>query len=244
MTDPELQVLTRIQAIMANEEQVIGRRGVLLPLKQAIIGDGDMRVVIEIVAGDPALSAHLLWRSSCAHGSTSNSKNRSLKEALIRLGHINIYRYAFTYYLKERLDELPQPYRKLVHGYWHLTEGIARAAAEYLAQLQDCKTDADEVHTLALFSVYGQIIALTAFAHLNAESEQSYPLAVMKSLIDTQQLALSIEAFNSLNLDAQLSKEFLVAHNIEKSDDPYSPGMLLRTVLARKGLLLNPPPAR
>ncbi|MCL1039392.1 HDOD domain-containing protein [Shewanella submarina] len=240
MTELEQQVLTRIRAIMANEEQVIGRRGVLLPLKQAIISDGDIRVVIDIVAGDPALSAHLLWRSSCAHGSGSSSKNRSLKEALVRLGQVNIYRYAFTYYLKERLDELPEPYRKLVHGYWHLTEGIAHAAVDYLAELEDCKTDPDELHTLALFSVYGQIIALTAFAHLNADLDESYPLGVMKSLIDTQQQTLSVEAFTALNMDPELSREFLVAHNIESTDWEESPGMLLRAVLAKKGLLLNP----
>lgn len=240
MTDLEQQVFNQIRAIMANEEQVIGRRGVLLPLKQAIVNDGDIRVVIDIVAGDPALSAHLLWRSSCAHGSGASSKNRSLKEALIRLGQINIYRYAFTYYLKERLDELPQPYYKLVHGYWHLTEGIAHAAVDYLAELEECKTDPDEVHTLALFSVYGQMIALTAFAHLNANLEESYPLSVMKSLIDTQQLTLSIEAFNALDMDAELCKEFLIAHNVEQGRVPDSPGMILRSVLARKGLLLNP----
>lgn len=114
MTDLEHQVFTQVRAIIANEEQVIGRRGILIPLKKAIIADGDIRNVIDIVSSDPALAAHLLWRSNSAANASVSSKNRSLKDALVRLGQVNIYRYAFTFYLKERLDELPQPYKKLV----------------------------------------------------------------------------------------------------------------------------------
>ncbi|QSX36373.1 HDOD domain-containing protein [Shewanella sedimentimangrovi] len=241
MTELEHQVFSQIRAIIANEEQVIGRRGILVPLKKAIIADGDIRNVIDIVSTDPALAAHLLWRSTTAQVATVNpGKTRSLKDALIRLGQINIYRYAFSFYLKERLDELPQPYKKLVQGYWRLTESIAASAVDSLIEMDGVKIDPDEVQTLALFSVFGQIIALTAFAYLNAESEESFPLGIIKSIIDTQQQTLTLEAFESLGLDEELKDEFMIAHNLRQTRNPNSPGLILRRVLSMRGLLLNP----
>ncbi|MBT1444593.1 HDOD domain-containing protein [Shewanella sp. JM162201] len=242
MTELEHQVFSQIRAIIANEEQVIGRRGILIPLKKAIIADGDVRNVVDIVSSDPALAAHLLWRSTTAHaaGVSNNSKNRSLKDALIRLGQVNIYRYAFSFYLKERLDELPQPYKKLVQGYWRLTESIAASAVDSLKDLSGVSIDPDEVQTLALFSVFGQIIALTAFAYLNAESEESFPLSIIKQIIDTQQQTLTLEAFESLGLDEELKEEFMVAHNLRQTRNPNSAGLVLRRILSMRGLLLNP----
>ncbi len=241
MTELEHQVFSQIRAIIANEEQVIGRRGILIPLKKAIIADGDVRNVVDIVSSDPALAAHLLWRSTTAHagGVANNSKNRSLKDALIRLGQVNIYRYAFSFYLKERLDELPQPYKKLVQGYWRLTESIAASAVDSLKDVGS-HIDPDEVQTLALFSVFGQIIALTAFAYLNAESEESFPLSIIKQIIDTQQQTLTLEAFDSLGLDEELKEEFMIAHNLRQTRNPNSAGLVLRRVLSMRGLLLIP----
>ncbi|MGL5046979.1 MAG: HDOD domain-containing protein [Shewanella sp.] len=241
MTDLEQQVFTQVSAIIANEEQVIGRRGILIPLKKAILAEGDIRNVIDIVSSDPALAAHMLMRSHCAQASgVINPKTRSLKEALIRLGQVNIYRYAFTFYLKERLGELPQPYKKLVQGYWKLTEDIVTDAVDSLADMKGLEVDADEVQTLALFSVFGQIITLTAFAYLNAGAEQSFPLSVIKSLIDNQQQTLTIEAFEALDLDQDLRQEFMIAHNLRQTRNPNSPGLILRRVLSMRGLLMNP----
>ncbi|GGI98263.1 histidine kinase [Shewanella hanedai] len=241
MTDLEHQVFTQVRAIISNEEQVIGRRGILIPLKKAIIADGDIRNVIDIVSSDPALAAHMLWRSnSAANADASGTKNRSLKDALIRLGQVNIYRYAFTFYLKERLDELPQPYKKLVQGYWALTESIASNAVDSLHQMHEIDINPDEVQTLALFSVFGEIIALTAFAYLNAESEESFPLSIIKSLIDNQKQTLTIEAFDSLGLDEELQEEFMIAHNLRQTINPNSPGLVLRRVLSMRNQLLNP----
>lgn len=240
MTELEQQVLVEVRAIISNEEQVIGRRATLIPLKKAIIADGDIRNVIDIVSTDPALAAHLLWRSNNAAAPTVQTANRTLKDALIRLGQVNIYRYAFTFYLKERLDELPQPYRKLVQGYWRLTESIAIEAVDSLHQMEGVNIDPDEVQTLALFSVFGQIIALTAFAYLNADAEQSFPLSIIKNLIDTQQQTLTLEAFESLGLDADLQHEFMIAHNLRQTRDANSPGLILRRILSMRGLLLNP----
>lgn len=241
MTDLEQQVFTQVRAIIANEEQVIGRRGILIPLKKAILAEGDIRNVIDIISSDPALAAHMLMRSNSAQAAVvENHKSRSLKEALIRLGQVNIYRYAFTFYLKERLDELPQPYKKLVQGYWKLTEDIATDAVDSLADMEGVEVDADEVQTLALFSVFGQIIALTAFAYLNANAEQSFPLSVIKSLIDNQQQTLTIEAFEALDLDQDLRQEFMIAHNLRQTRNPNSSGLILRRVLSMRGLLMNP----
>ncbi|MEZ9593037.1 HDOD domain-containing protein [Shewanella sp. 10N.261.52.F9] len=241
MTDLEQQVFTQVRAIISNEEQVIGRRGILIPLKKAIIADGDIRNVIDIVSSDPALSAHLLWRSNSAdHATPQTSKNRSLKDALVRLGQVNIYRYAFTFYLKERLDELSEPYKKLVQGYWSLTEAIAIDAVDQLYQLDDLQISPDEVQTLALFSVFGDIIALTAFAYLNSEAKQAYPISVLKSVIEGQQQTLTLEAFGSLGLDDDLRDEFLIAHNLRQTHNVSSPGLVLRRVLAKRGLLLKP----
>ncbi|MCS6207247.1 HDOD domain-containing protein [Shewanella baltica] len=241
MTDLEQQVFTQVRAIIANEEQVIGRRGILIPLKKAILAEGDIRNVIDIISSDPALAAHMLMRSNSAQASgVINPKTRSLKEALVRLGQVNIYRYAFTFYLQERLDELPQPYKKLVQGYWKLTEDIATDAVDSLADMEGVEVDADEVQTLALFSVFGQIIALTAFAYLNANAEQSFPLSVIKSLIDNQQQALTIESFEALDLDQDLRQEFMIAHNLRQTRNSNSPGLILRRVLSMRGLLMNP----
>ncbi|MBP6519295.1 HDOD domain-containing protein [Shewanella sp.] len=241
MTELEQQVFTQVRAIIANEEQVIGRRGILIPLKKAILAEGDIRNVIDIISSDPALAAHMLMRSNSAQAAVvENHKTRSLKEALIRLGQVNIYRYAFTFYLKERLDELPQPYKKLVQGYWKLTEDIATDAVDSLADMEGVEVDADEVQTLALFSVFGQIIALTAFAYLNANAEQSFPLSVIKSLIDNQQQTLTIEAFEALDLDQDLRQEFMIAHNLRQTRNPNSSGLILRRVLSMRGLLMNP----
>ncbi|MCS6116028.1 HDOD domain-containing protein [Shewanella baltica] len=241
MTDLEQQVFTQVRAIIANEEQVIGRRGILIPLKKAILAEGDIRNVIDIISSDPALAAHMLMRSNSAQASgVMNPKTRSLKEALVRLGQVNIYRYAFTFYLQERLDELPQPYKKLVQGYWKLTEDIATDAVDSLAEMEGVEVDADEVQTLALFSVFGQIIALTAFAYLNANAEQSFPLSVIKSLIDNQQQTLTIESFEALDLDQDLRQEFMIAHNLRQTRNSNSPGLILRRVLSMRGLLMNP----
>lgn len=241
MTDLEQQVFTQVRAIIANEEQVIGRRGILIPLKKAILAEGDIRNVIDIISSDPALAAHMLMRSNSAQASgVINPKTRSLKEALVRLGQVNIYRYAFTFYLQERLDELPQPYKKLVQGYWKLTEEIATDAVDSLADMEGVEVDADEVQTLALFSVFGQIIALTAFAYLNANAEQSFPLSVIKSLIDNQQQTLTIESFEALDLDQDLRQEFMIAHNLRQTRNSNSPGLILRRVLSMRGLLMNP----
>ncbi len=170
----------------------------------------------------------------------NRSKNRSLKDALVRLGQVNIYRYAFTFYLKERLDELPQPYKKLVQGYWALTENIASNAVDSLHQMLGVEINPDEVQTLALFSVFGEIIALTAFAYLNAESEESFPLSIIKSLIDNQKQTLTIEAFDSLGLDEELQEEFMIAHNLRQTSNPNSPGLVLRRILSMRNQLLNP----
>lgn len=241
MTDLEQQVFTQVRAIIANEEQVIGRRGILIPLKKAILAQGDIRNVIDIVSSDPALAAHMLMRSNSALSAGSvQAKSRSLKDALIRLGEVNIYRYAFAFYLKERLDELPQPYKKLVQGYWKLTENIAVDAVDSLIEMEGVEVNADEVQTLALFSVFGQIIALTAFAYLNANAEQSIHLSVIKSLIDKQQQTMTIEAFEALDLDQDLRQEFMVAHNLRQTRNPNSAGLVLRRILSMRGLLLNP----
>ncbi|MCU7993701.1 HDOD domain-containing protein [Shewanella glacialipiscicola] len=241
MTDLEQQVFSQVSAIIANEEQVIGRRGILIPLKKAILAEGDIRNVIDIVSSDPALSAHMLMRSNSAQAAVvENHKARSLKEALIRLGQVNIYRYAFAFYLKERLDELPQPYKKLVHGYWKLTEDIATDAVDSLVDMEGVDIDADEVQTLALFSVFGLIIALTAFAYLNANAEQPFPLSAIKSVIDNQQQTLTIEAFEALDLDQDLRQEFMIAHNLRQTGNPNSAGLILRRVLSIRGLLMNP----
>lgn len=245
MTYLEQQVFTQVRAIISNEEQVIGRRGILVPLKKALINEADIRIIIDTVSTDPALAAHLLWRSNTAQAAgVLKTKNRSIKDALIRLGQVNIYRYAFSFYLKERLDELQEPYKKLVQGYWRLTEAIAVDAIELLREENEkdigTKVDADEVQTLALFSVFGQIITLTAFAFLNAESEKAISLNVIKSIIENQQHTLSIEAFESLGLDKELIEEFMVAHNLRQTHNPDSPGLLLRRVLSGRGLLINP----
>ncbi|ABE54020.1 conserved hypothetical protein [Shewanella denitrificans OS217] len=245
MTYLEQQVFTQVRAIIGNEEQVIGRRGILVPLKKALINEADIRVIIDTVSTDPALAAHLLWRSNTAQAAgTMNTKNRSIKDALIRLGQVNIYRYAFSFYLKERLDALDEPYKKLVQGYWKLTEAIAVDALEFLREELEQGTapnvDADEVQTLALFSVFGQIITLTAFAFLNADSEKAISIGVIKSIIEHQQQTLSIEAFEALGLDEELRNEFMVAHNLRQTHNPDSPGLLLRRVLSAKGLLINP----
>ncbi|WP_044556280.1 HDOD domain-containing protein [Shewanella piezotolerans] len=241
MTDLEQQVFTQVRAIIGNEEQVIGRRGILIPLKKAIIADGDIRNVIDIVSSDPALSAHLLWRSSTANQiSAQSTKNRSLKDALVRLGQVNIYRYAFTFYLKERLDELKEPYKKLVHGYWALTEAVATDAVDTLYQMNSFDISPDEVQTLALFSVFGDIIALTAFAYLNSEADKPYSLSVLKGILENQQQTLTMEAFESLGLDDELRDEFLIAHNLRQTHNVSSPGLVLRRTLAKRNLLLRP----
>jgi HD-like signal output (HDOD) protein len=245
MTYLEQQVFTQVRAIIGNEEQVIGRRGILVPLKKALINEADIRVVVDTISTDPALAAHLLWRSNTAQGAgVIGSKNRSIKDALIRLGQVNIYRYAFSFYLKERLDELEEPYKKLVQGYWRLTEAIAVDAIEFFREENEkdtgLKVDADEVQTLALFSVFGQIITLTAFAFLNADSAKEISLSVIKTIIESQQQTLSIEAFEALGLDAELRDEFMIAHNLRQTHNPDSPGLLLRRVLSARGLLINP----
>lgn len=245
MTNLEQQVLTQVQAIIGNEEQVIGRRGILIPLKKALINEADIRIVIDTVSADPALAAHLLQRSNTAQAAgVVSTKSRSVKDALIRLGQVNIYRYAFSFYLKERLDELAEPYKKLVQGYWALNEAIAQDCIELLRQDNDAgastNVDADEVQTLALFSVFGQVIALTAFAYLNAELPRPVSLKVLKSLIEQQQQKLSLEAFESLGLDDDLRVEFMVAHNLRQTQNPDSAGLVLRRVLSKRNLLINP----
>lgn len=88
--------------------------------------------------------------------------------------------------------------------------------------------------------MFGQIIALTAFAYLNANAEQSFPLSVIKSLIDNQQQTLTIEAFEALDLDQDLRQEFMIAHNLRQTRNPNSSGLILRRVLSMRGLLMNP----
>ena len=245
MTYLEQQVFSQVRGIIGNEDQVIGRRETLIPLKKALIDEVDIRIVIKTVSADPALAAHLLWRSHTAQAAgVVTTKDRSIKDALIRLGQVNIYRYAFSFYLKERLDELKEPYKKLVQGYWKLNEAIAVDSVELLRheneQGDSSKINADEMQTLALFSVFGQVIALTAFAYLNSEMAQSISLSVIKSLLDKQQQTLSIEAFESLGLDDDLREEFLIAHNLRQTQNPDSAGLVLRRVLSKRGLLINP----
>lgn len=245
MTDLEQRVLTQVRAIIGNEDQVIGRRGILIPLKKALINEADIRIVIDIVSDDPALAGHLLMRSNTAQtAGIISTKNRSIKDALIRLGQVNIYRYAFSFYLKERLDGLAEPYKKLIHGYWKLNELIAVDSIALLRQETEkgsgLKIDPDEMQTLALFSVFGQVIALTAFAYLNSEQETPVSLRVIKSLLDNHQQTLSIEAFESLGLDDDLRVEFMIAHNLQQTKNPDSAGLLLRRVLSKRGLLINP----
>ncbi|RYV01095.1 histidine kinase [Shewanella sp. OPT22] len=239
-TELEQKLFTQVKAIVSNEEQVIGRRGILIPLKKAIIADGDIQNVIDIIASDPALAAHLLWRTNTAHAELNNKgKARTLKEALIRLGQVNIYRYSFTFYLKEQFDELPQPYKKLVKGYWTLTESIAEEALVLLHESGNQLLDADELQTLALFSVFGQIISLTAFAYLESQLQQALPLKIVKSLIDSEQQQFTMYAFKSMGLDSELQKEFLIAHNVISSSNSESVGLLLRDVLSKRNILLK-----
>ncbi|MBR9728519.1 HDOD domain-containing protein [Shewanella intestini] len=245
MTTLEQDVYDQVRAIISNEEQVLGRRDILTPLKKALINEADIRIVIDTVSADPALAAHLLIRANTAQAAgVVQSKNRSVKDALIRLGQVNIYRYAFAFYLKERLDSLDEPYRKLVHGYWQLTEDIAVSSLEVLRQEEDAGNklaiDADEVQTLALFSVFGQVITLTAFAYLNADAEPPLSLRIVKAIIDKQQQILSVEAFESLGLDEELRSEFMIAHNLAQTQNPNSAGLVLRKVLSKRGLLINP----
>ncbi|QBF82068.1 HDOD domain-containing protein [Shewanella maritima] len=245
MTSLEREVFDQVRAIISNEEQVLGRRDILTPLKKALINEADIRVVIDTVSADPALAAHLLIRANSAQAAGAvQSKNRSVKDALIRLGQVNIYRYAFAFYLKERLDALVEPYRKLVHGYWQLTEDIASSALELIKQDVDAgkqvNIDVDEVQTLALFSVFGQVITLTAFAYLNANAEPPLSLRIVKSIIDKQQKSLSLDAFENLGLDDDLKQEFMVAHNLAQTTNPNSAGLVLRRVLAKRQLLINP----
>lgn len=96
------------------------------------------------------------------------------------------------------------------------------------------------MQTLALFSVFGQVIVLTAFAYLNAELSRPVSLKVLKSLIDNQQQQLSLDAFDALGLDDDLREEFLIAHNLRQTQNPDSPGLVLRRVLSKRKLLINP----
>ncbi|RLV58527.1 HDOD domain-containing protein [Parashewanella curva] len=241
MTDIEQIIFSQIKSIIANEELLIGRRGVLIPLKKAIIADGDIQNIIDLVVSDPSLSAHILWRTQMSHQEASiQSKPKTIKEALIRLGQVNIYRYAFSFYLKELFDELSQPYKKLVKGYWTLTESIAEDAIFLLHEMHETDIDNDELQTLCLFSVFGQIVALTAFARLEQDLKKSIPLSLVKSIIDEHQQSLTIEAFKTLGLDEELQKEFMIAHNLLDAKQIESSGLILRRVLSQKKLLLNP----
>ncbi|WP_133407716.1 HDOD domain-containing protein [Parashewanella tropica] len=241
MTDIEQIIFSQIKSIIANEELLIGRRGVLIPLKKAIIADGDIQNIIDIVISDPSLSAHILWRTQLAHHETSiQSKPKTIKEALVRLGQVNIYRYAFSFYLKELFDELSQPYKKLVKGYWQLTESIAEESILLLHEMHDSKIDSDELQTICLFSVFGQIIALTSFARLELDLKKPIPLPFVKNIIDEHQQSLTIEAFKTLGLDEELQREFMIAHNLQESEQLESAGLVLRRVLSKKKLLLNP----
>lgn len=241
----EHQVLKQVRAIIGNEEQVIGRRGVLIDLKKDLLAESDIQVIINHVSSDPALAAHLLQRSNTAQNAgVVSTKNRSIKEALIRLGNVNIYRYAFAFYLKERLDSLTQPYKKLVQGYWQVNEKVAGEALAILQhekeQNDQLRIDADEMQTLALFSLFGDVIALTAFAYVNDEQEKPFSLKIMKTVLEKEQQTLSIEAFTSLGLDNDLKTEFMIAHNLKQTKNPDSAGLILRRVLSKHQLLINP----
>ena len=234
----EEKAIEKIMSIIENKdgEGVIGRRGILIPLKKAIIQNGDIQNVIDIVASDPALAAHMLWRTNSAHSAINSSKHKTLKDCLIALGQTNIYRYAFTFYLKEMFDELEQPYRKLCKGYWTLTETIAEDTLELLENSGITRINADDLQTLSLFSVFGQVVALSAFAYLEKELYMSVPLSTIKTVIDKEQQSISIAAFKSFGLDDELTKQFLIAYNVIESNESNSTGSLLRIALSKRNL--------
>ncbi|WP_394129102.1 HDOD domain-containing protein [Shewanella maritima] len=245
MTGLEQEVYRKVSAIIADEEHVLARSGVLTALKKAIDQSAELQGITELIATDPALAAHLLMRANTAQNAgVVKSKHRTFKDALIRLGNDNLYRYSLAFYLKANLELLQEPYRSLVEGYWQLNEDITQAvmAKLYLAneQASPSKIDPDELQTLALFSVFDKVIALTAFASLNQVVERPLSLRMVKSIIDKQQQPLSVQAFDSFDLDDALHHEFCIAHNLEQTDNPDSSGLLLRQVLAKRELLINP----
>ena len=235
----EQKATEKVMSIIENKdgESVIGRRGILIPLKKAIIENGDIQNVIDIVASDPALAAHLLWRTNTAQSAlNSSNKHKTLKESLIALGQANIYRYAFMFYLKEQFDELEQPYRKLCNGYWSLTESITEDTLQLLENSGITCINADDLQTLSLFCVFGQLIALSAFAFLQIELDRPIPLPIVKNVIDAEQQHFSIAAFKSFGLDDELTKQFLIAYNVIENHGINSAGSLLRIALSKRNL--------
>lgn len=237
----ERKVVSEVLSIINNDEQVIGNSEVLQTLKKAILAEADTRIIIDIIASDPALAAHMLHRNNLANMiSSTNKKNRTLKDAVLRTGMVNLYRYAFTYYLKEKFDRINEPYRSLVYKYWEINESIAHESMVYLKEMNDkglmLSIDKNELQTLALFSIFGQIVALTAFAHIDATSSDKIPILTIKNILDNYAKELSITAFSSLGIDDDLVKDFKVAHGIDEAMNPDSIGLIIRRILIKKRL--------
>jgi hypothetical protein len=237
----EKEIINQVMSIINNDDQVVGNRAILNPLKLAISSYADIRIILDIVSSDPALAAHLLYRNNLANVALANNKkNRSLKDAVIRIGLVNVYRYAFTYYLKEKFDSLNEPYKTLILKYWDLNEDIALESMIYIRDQNDqgklLQVDKNELQTLALFSIFGQIIALTAFAYINMNTEVKIPMRMVKAILDKHSRKLSINAFKSLGIDDDLVRDFKIAHGIEKSSNPDSIGLIIQKILIKKKL--------
>ncbi|GLP97509.1 HDOD domain-containing protein [Paraferrimonas sedimenticola] len=237
MSDHEQQLLHQIRSILKHEEQILGRQQVLLQLKQAILDEVDIGQMVDLVASDPALAANLIWRGNLVLRSWSPTKKlRSLKEALIRLGQVNIYRYAFSFYLKSNLEGLAAPYDKLAKGYWALNESIAAEAVDALEALGDSDISPDEVQTLGLFSLFGQIMTLSAASVLSRRTGETVPPAALKKIIDNHQQQLTLLALSSVGLDADLQIELLIAFDQMPATVAQSPGVVLKPILRKKGI--------
>ncbi len=244
--DLEKSVVNQVSSIIKSEDQVIGKREILNPLKLAIISSADIRVIVDIVASDPALAAHMLYRNSLTNiANLSKKKNRSLKDTLVRIGMVNVYRYAFTFYLKEKFDSLNEPYKKLINGYWNVNEEIALDSMIYIREMNDngklLHVDKNELQTLALFSIFGEIVALTAFAYINMNTDTKIPIKMVKRILDGNAKKFSIMAFDSLGIDDDLAKDFMVAHNLASTSNPDSIGLIIRAILSKRKLLLSMP---
>ncbi|WP_163935571.1 HDOD domain-containing protein [Paraferrimonas sp. SM1919] len=237
--DIEQQVLDKIRSILKNEEQVVGRREILSDLKAAIVAESTVNSLCDIIAKDPGLAAEMMWRSnSVIRNWSSRTKVRSLKDAVIRLGVINLYRYAFSFYLREKFEHLHQPFKKLVHGYWHLNEQIASESVDALFDIPDNLISPEEVQTLGLFSMFGQIVTLTAAAVVDSEGEVSVPVSLIRSIMNTHQKKLTLMAFSAMGLDPELQMELMVAYEQIPPSQDLSPGVILNRVLRKRKINL------
>ncbi|GLS82188.1 hypothetical protein [Paraferrimonas haliotis] len=239
MTAQASPLLPQIRTLLLENNFFLGEQSALQSLHQAIKQGDSSAELAQIICSDDALCDYLkqIYSVIKLPAITHQCQSQTMTQMIEALGEQLTYRYALAFYLQRNLTFLGEPYARLSKGYWALTQSITQEALESANRSLDPQLCANRLHSLCQFVFLGPLLTLAAASLLQSQSQLTISMGMLKQVIEQQQFELSLLALKQLKVDGDLQFELAIAYERMPTQVKITPGLLLRPILKRRGLL-------